>query len=287
MAPRTFATEEFTGIRVAFPTSWADRLLEVARAELAAQLRFVDDAEEPAHVLERWLAGKQTIPMPGPRAEPGDLLVKLARAEQWVLTVEGWRELAPIELQADPAGMDAGVPSDGQRFRECGPRDEADFDQRFARRIGERGAAPNVREPAMGAGGACGRHGVYDGRGCPGCRAEQLANAAMQEAAERNAEKVVGAPRYFGRSVVEDVLDHARLEREGFIPEVQKTLDELLQHAGVLNGIADALIGDDEGANDSPFFDSVVAAQTFARALEYARQRLLTHATDAWIESRR
>lgn len=91
---------------VPIPTGLLVRLVDRARRQLAAELRLVDPDADDVELLERWLGSRPgSISLPFPSAEPGDLLVKLARSEFWNFTVGGWRELAPVEV------VFTGVPS--------------------------------------------------------------------------------------------------------------------------------------------------------------------------------
>jgi hypothetical protein len=86
-----------------------DRLARHAKAQLAAQVRFVDEHSTREHVIGLWIESlpDRDVPLPTPSAEPGDLLVKLARGEYWSFTTEGWLELAPVYRMG--VGVDFGT----------------------------------------------------------------------------------------------------------------------------------------------------------------------------------
>jgi hypothetical protein len=100
-------SEIFDGAFVRLPVGLVDRLVRHAGERMAAELRYTGTPEDlranpdaAIELLAQFLNTRPgTITLPFPSAEPGDLLVKLGRAEFWTFTVHGWRELAPLELQ--------------------------------------------------------------------------------------------------------------------------------------------------------------------------------------------
>jgi hypothetical protein len=133
------------------PTGLVVRLVDHARLVLRRELRWNDPDADAVEVLESFLATRDGGParsLPTPSAEPGDLLVKVGRAEFWTFTVGGWRELAPVEL------VFYGETPHGEEFRTAEPPDFGGGAQK--RRLGPisdhgahggiSGAAQNVGE---------------------------------------------------------------------------------------------------------------------------------------------
>jgi hypothetical protein len=72
------------------PTGLVVRLVDHARLVLRRELRWNDPDADAVEVLESFLATRDGGParsLPTPSAEPGDLLVKVGRAEFWTFTV--------------------------------------------------------------------------------------------------------------------------------------------------------------------------------------------------------
>jgi hypothetical protein len=168
---------EFGGAFARVPAGLWHRLALYARQQLARELRWADPDVDAVAVLENFLATRDGGParsLPFPSAEPGDLLVKVARAETWAFTVHGWRELAPVEIQPGhgetPHGEELGVdptiaqgpqfPTFEQRGRVKGLRHTLegmgsgvaqgpqDVDPTIYRGVDVRGTAPLIRAAA-------------------------------------------------------------------------------------------------------------------------------------------
>lgn len=251
MNGRTFSDADFSGTHVRFPIGLADRLVVAARNHLERLTIYVDPEADPASVIDHWLASlEQVRTQPTPSAEPGDLLVKLARAEFWTFTAAGWRELAPVELQP-VVGYDRDFLI-GHREQGRGPlADPGPADQAYED-LG--GGEENVERPFESLGGE------------PGVAFKRFRHVHVE------------APRFYGKSVVEGVLEERDIER--LWPPVKRILDDLLLHAETLDLIAQGLTEGPDGGNADPLYTAAGQAVSFARALEYARKRLLTAATD-------
>lgn len=243
--------EEFQGRYVQLPVEFVERLAVAAENHHMRLSQWVDltTLNGVMAAIAAWLEHiERARTQPTPSAEPGDLLVKLKRAEFWTFTTHGWRELAPIELVAEQAyDVAAGHPE---------PEHVAGTPDFLV------GPSEAVRAG-------------WDERD-------------VQPSQPR---------RFFGRSVVEDELD--RMRKAGgsgvgympesatipppreFPPEIKRVLDELLVHSQTLDEIAQALVDGPDGGNSDPLYTAAGNAASFARALEYARKRLLAAATDA------
>lgn len=118
-----------------------ERLVIAADNHFARTVRTVDAAAAGGEQrISDWLNDLEKARTgPFPTAEPGDLLVKLARGEFWSFTTRGWLELAPVYRMGTEPADPTDKPADPQKVT---------------------------------AGGYCGKHGLYQGTlGCLGCAA--------------------------------------------------------------------------------------------------------------------
>lgn len=322
------------------PNGLVVRLVDHATRQLQSELRWVDPDLDGAAVLEKWLDTRLGGPgrsLPTPSAEPGDLLVKLARGEFWTFSVHGWRELGPIMLSTDDPDLfeqafarrigvnveflrddalkhlssllkvgdehnqlrvaQAILDATWQPSEEAHPESlDVDHEIDLNRIIDEGGAVRKRTGYDWPTGGVAGTPGgsvggspqnvgaVYDPEIMQ--RTRDLAEAAMNAVDEPHFGEHPGVMKGLGSRPIPGFDDAARSARQArhplsAAPEIIQVLDELQLHADTLQEIAGALREGPGGGNDDPLFTAAGQAESFSRALEYARTRLWAAAAKA------
>lgn len=230
------------------PTSTWERLVVAATNHAVRQARYVDTSTVTGAVaaVESWLDSLENARvMPTPTPEPGDVLVKQDRGEIWMHDRNGWRELAPLELQtarefivSPPVGPEGVI-----------HHVEEITNDEWARRVEAAQAERKVHESGW-------------------------TEAAAQGADPCNAASGVATgppPRFFGKSVVEEELGKMRAARE-FPPPVKQALSELLD----LENAIDATL---EAAADTDLGNADRTLRSFKDGVDTSRRLLLDIAT--------